>query len=732
LIAWQPAQATEGTYRIIEVSGKKGIVDQSGAYLVPPIYQDLGWTDGSNLPVDDIIGYRNQQFWGLLNIQRGRITPAKYAILSPVKNGENFIAARKGRLSNHLFFGVLDRKGRAIVGFEHESVQAISEFYLVGKTLNGQLSFGLMNQAEKFLLPPEYEKIKVINADILVAKRGDFWRVFNDQIKQIGTIKADSIEWVSGDILTYYTNGRAGLVDLYGRILTEATYKSIVQKETAFKAQSFPKWTAINICFEEKFNLDFDHIVPVSKDLKLIDINHARGLIDEDGHFLLPPSFEAIERLDNGLFLVRKNNKYGVVNVIGNPVIPIICDTIFYNHGFFMARVNEPKQSGWTVYLENGERISDNYYEGIKELSPSIIGVKINGLWTALKKSGKQLSTPKFKEIEPFQNGFAIAKYLDRYGIIDSDMQFIIQPQYEEINYLGNDLYALRNGMLNRLTDISGLVHHTSLGQYKRMKWGIVEIDDEGKYGLIGLNKETLLPTEWDSLQIINEHLVRVHSESKGNGIWDVLGVWHIHPNLKYEDIFPPSEGFYRIIMNGKYGFVDDQERLRIANRYDGAYDFRDGAAAVKLNGKWGFIDQKEKLIVQPLYDSVGSFNGNHAIVFKLGKAGIINQKGQEVVPIEYDNVIQIPSGDYMLYNKDQIGYLSSNLDHHVRTKFDWLSMLPNGFIIAFRRNQYGILDRDGLTVVPFIYDDFAYDRYNGFFYLKEQPEEISLKISTD
>ncbi len=44
---------------------------------------------------------------------------------------------------------------------------------------------------------------------------------------------------------------------------------------------------------------------------------------------------------------------------------------------------------------------------------------------------------------------------------------------------------------------------------------------------------------------------------------------------------------------NGRWGYVDEQQRWIIHPRFEDAQEFKGGRAAVRQNGKWGFINKR-------------------------------------------------------------------------------------------------------------------------------------------
>lgn len=65
-------------------------------------------------------------------------------------------------------------------------------------------------------------------------------------------------------------------------------------------------------------------------------------------------------------------------------------------------------------------------------------------------------------------------------------------------------------------------------------------------------------------------------------------------PGPKYKNVGSYNEGLAPVQMsNGRWGYIDKNQRLVIPVKYEDAREFREGKAAVRMNGKWGFIDRQ-------------------------------------------------------------------------------------------------------------------------------------------
>ena len=84
---------------------------------------------------------------------------------------------------------------------------------------------------------------------------------------------------------------------------------------------------------------------------------------------------------------------------------------------------------------------------------------------------------------------------------------------------------------------------------------------------------------------------------------------------LKNIEVYPNNIRYIKK-ENGKYGFVDKNNKLVVDYKYDYATEFNEyGFASVNKDGKWGAIDEEGKELIAPSYQ----FNGNF-IPFFIGE----------------------------------------------------------------------------------------------------------------
>jgi hypothetical protein len=146
----------------------------------------------------------------------------------------------------------------------------------------------------------------------------------------------------------------------------------------------------------------------------------------------------------------------------------------------------------------------------------------------------------------------------------------------------------------------------------------------------------------------------------------------------KWEVLTGDSKG-YVFKLDNKWGFMDGNKNVILANTFEGAQNFSDDLAAVSKDGKWGYINKDVELIIPYRYKEAGPFMEGLARVIVGEKSGYINKLGNTVIPFIYDQRGGSP-------DPDGAGFV-------------------NGLTRVSRNNYYGMIDNTGKIIVQLKYD---------------------------
>ncbi len=198
------------------------------------------------------------------------------------------------------------------------------------------------------------------------------------------------------------------------------------------------------------------------------------GIIDTNGRWIVPLQYDEIEYNGQaftevngkikGAFIVKKDNKWGVINTEGTMIMAM-------EHGYFSGFVN----GFGTIYKETykegvinglGQMITPMIYEDISEPQDGFAAAKKNGKWGFISTStGKEIVSFKYDWAYKFFDGRGSVKIGEREGFVDSTGREVIPVIYEDVSPFSE---------------------------------GFAAVKKNGKWGFVDLNGNIIVPLEYD------------------------------------------------------------------------------------------------------------------------------------------------------------------------------------------------------------------------------------------
>jgi len=273
------------------------------------------------------------------------------------------------------------------------------------------------------------------------------------------------------------------------------------------------------------------------------------------------------------------------------------------------------------------------------------IGYNYAKLWTPENRS---MASPKYIQLDvpaKIENGRTlvplrfIAESLDaevkwnedEYRI---DINLDISKSYDNIEYLGNDLF---------------------------------KIMVDGKYGIINKDGEKILECIYDSMYMQGRTLTKSVLEDSNES-----------------DLISVSK-------NDKYGYLNKNWEEVIPCSYDSIESFnKEGVAKARLNGKWGTIDKTGKEVIPFIYDDIGSFNEEGTAYVRLdSKYGLIDKDGKEVYSCICDKIPYYEGGIWKINVNGEMGIVLDNEGTTLYLNYDYVSIFSDELLRIAKDGKY-------------------------------------------
>ena len=438
---------------------------------------------------------------------------------------------------------------------------------------------------------------------------------------------------------------------------------------------------------------------------------------------------------------VRKHGKCGIINKEGKSIVPTSYDDIIYLIDTSFAIISEDGKTG--LVHKNGTVIIPSVYEKIMCLQSSngqfIVEAYTKLNFSLINERGTILSTFPITLIGSIKENHVIltSKYSQLKGASDIYGHEILPQVYDELDLsfgvfsfkkdgeaglmdltgkrifsrIGNNLFHIKvdrsmidiNHNAYQLIDNAGttLCTDTFSTISVHTDFMIVKVKSTGKSGVLSFDGEMILPAIYQSLDVWNKMLVTKKE--------DTYGIINISGNtllpFHYQKIIISSENvpFLLVKQNEKYGCIDKQLQLVLPCKYE-KLDY-----IYYTNGNIGPQECVRILSENGTTRGVIDLNGNVKIPYE--QTTFIGKKN-ETFAYGFLPHIQLLS-DYLHGKKitnsgdkevDCI-ILDNAMRELLRCYSKSINLYDDYFMIATINKKFGMLAADGVTVIPFIYD---------------------------
>lgn len=686
----------DAEYKLFELEGKQGLKDDEGNVLISAKYDELGWSKGGFHVSNQAIGYRAGDRWGIITLHDRVVTEARYTRLYPATGGM-LVAATLHQTSLQHRYGIITVEGKTIIPLKYVAVKPAGLRVIVTGRQGKKFVSGVLDLDNRVVIPLGYNDISFLgNMRFSVVNEDGKAALFSDKGKQLTSFDRDSIGNFRNGYAITCNNHLRGLINIDGIEVVPVGRKEFNISPDGVTAREFNSWYAVSDDNKVITSFRYDQVESFGKGVRRVEANGKTWLIDDYEQALTPQNYDGITVLDNGLVSFRIGSGIGILNSDFEEVLPARFDSVFLTDDLLCLRENIHGRNVWSLYDRFGVRKSRYHYEGIGDRSRYLYPVRRNGHWGFVNRSGEEVVHCVYDEVSPYVGGLAVVNFHKEYGIIDKTGEWVVLPQKSPLKVIDSKYYLQFNGRLTTLKDIE---------------------------------KGTVYFTE-NPVEIKENYLLEHLADGK---VWkiDFQGriVTPVVSGDRYEEVRPPSEGFYAVKIDGKYGFIDAENRLRVANRYDEVGSFSEGLAAISLMGRWGFIDKAERLVIQPLYKNNSVFKNGLAIVANEKGAGLIDVTGKQVCALEYDNITRLANGRFIAQKGDKYGLISETGKVIINVKYQELRDLDNGFAVVKLFGKYGLVSTHGVDIIPVMYDQLIYDEANESYLAMKKSEWESVRL---
>lgn len=408
--------------------------------------------------------------YGVVNLKGEVVVPLVYEEITPLEYGY-------ARTMKNGRYGVIDSTGAEVLKCKYHEIQAVVASRLIVVMLDK--SYGVVDSHDNIVIPFIHKSIKPLPNGFFLAYNSLTSGVYNS--KGMVTVP------FSTDMLIPFSGGRNYLIS--------SNFQRHTNKVIDCENNELSILNGIRVCdmgngyFGQKMQKNTYKII----DINAREINPAVTIEDNQAF-----SGEYLRYMSDG--------KLGLIDIQGHTVLPPVYKRIFDFEGGYAKVIQDSTRFGDNQYgLVNskGKEIVRCMYDGLDVPSNGLIMALAQQKYGFLNNQGRVAISFEYDSAVRFEDNMSVVSKGRHYGVIDIYGRLVLPFKYDRLKYLGKACFAAYlNGkwqIINREQHQLGLSDYDSVGHVFAGKYIAVALNR--KWGVVDYSGTRILPCEYSSIE---------------------------------------------------------------------------------------------------------------------------------------------------------------------------------------------------------------------------------------
>lgn len=490
-------------------------------------------------------------------------------------------------------YGVIDKKGEIVIENKYKNVTIPNPTKAVFIAETFDSNYEVLNEKGERIFT-EYSNIEPIRIDYAItnlpyeksllkfSENGKFGLInFSGKIISKAIYEEiSSVKFKEGEIIAK-KDGKYGVINNkgvelipfeYEEIEADKYYKNGGYEESGYivkvKTEEGYRYGYITNKWEKLLDTEYSSMSRISsinsKEIYLIASKDGRYGVMKNAEVKIDFNYQGIEyNSDNNLFVVQRGGQYGVISFEGDTIIDIEYKSIKFNGAYIVAKTYAEDR----YFTSKGEQTQDNNVSMTNVPSEDVYIISNKeSLYGIIDKKGEKLVENEYLYIEyALDKCFIAYKMGEGLGAIDKNGNVQISFGYDVLSKIGD--YPVLKGvnMGNNITDI----YSKDMEKILSIQNAVIDIKDE---------------------------YIEVYNENSDNFITKSGELKSSKEILVNNKLFP-------VFKDNLWGFEDREGNIAVAPKYDYVTEFNSyGFAGIKQEGKWGVINEDGNIVCECIF----------------------------------------------------------------------------------------------------------------------------------
>jgi len=277
-------------------------------------------------------------------------------------------------------------------------------------------------------------------------------------------------------------------------------------------------------------------------------------------------------------------------------------------------------------------------------------------------------------------------------------------------------------GFINRDGQIICKPKYTSASDFKK---NCSIVSSNGKYGLISLNFDTLIPLKFDYIIETDSSYSNFFTGVTNQKIGFFCGD-KSHIPFIYKKVWSFIKDKAIVSENKLLNCINKDGVSILSNEYAKLSILESGDISYLENGKWGLIDNLGKVKLPANFQSIYSPKDTIIRIKKDNLYGFISTNNKWILPAKYKDATDFVHGQSVIRDENLYGTIDLKGHKIIDSKFQSLTPLVNSTNYIFNeKGMYGIIDCKGKIIVSNIYNKLSESNNGEVSFMKNKSSGI-------
>lgn len=332
--------------------------------------------------------------------------------------------------------------------------------------------------------------------------------------------------------------------------------------------------------------------------------------------------------------------------------------------------------------------------------------VRVNQQWGLTNNQGELVVETTYEHIGNLQKGsYYLVEQDGKLGALDKEGQIKLPCQYENLFYLGEELFAARTTEIWQVINEKGKVLFDSLdASIELLGVGFFSYQYQGALGLAHCHTGRLLPPAYKSFRMVQRGWVEVVDTNDAKQWINQQGQKLLPMTMQ---TIQWDNGLLWTKRNDLWGLYDTLGQCLIPNEWEDKKNHGLGLMTLSRNGKMYVYNNNTQELIEDDFTSIRFVNTKWLEArFADGTVGYMDSSAQVLFRVKAEAVKSLGYGFFSYQQGNYHGVVKANDRFKIEPKYHFIGAFSEKVALVCRDKKCGIMNQQGKEVLPLVYEE--------------------------